>query len=43
MLLHNCENAVEAYVQLFDLLTVRQRMRLIFIAQYDCTMRKLVC
>lgn len=38
-----CDNAVKAYVQLFDLLTVRQRMRLIYIAQYDCAIRKLAC
>lgn len=42
-MLLTCDNAVKAYVQLFDLLTVRQRMRLIFIAQYDCTIRKLAC
>ena len=40
-MLLNCDNAVKAYVQLFDLLTVRQRMRLIFIAQYDCAIRRL--
>lgn len=34
MLLHNCENAVKAYVQLFDLLTNRQRSRLIELAKY---------
>lgn len=39
----NCDNAMIAYVQLFDLLTVRQRMRLILISQYDYTIRKLAC
>lgn len=40
-MLLNCDNAVKAYVQLFDLLTVRQRMRLILISQYDCAIKKL--
>lgn len=40
-MLLNCDNAVKAYVQLFDLLTVRQRMRLLYIAGYDFEIRKL--
>lgn len=37
----NCENALKAYIQLFDLLTVRQRMRLILISGYEFEIRKL--
>lgn len=33
-MLLNCDNAVKAYVQLFDLLTVRQRMRLLDVSDY---------
>lgn len=40
-MLLNCDNAVKAYVQLFDLLTVRQRMRLILISGYEFEIRKL--
>lgn len=42
-MLLNCDNAVKAYVQLFELLTVRQRMRLILISGYEFEIRKLAC
>lgn len=40
-MLLNCENALKAYVQLFDLLTTSQRMRLLIISGYDFEIRKL--
>lgn len=33
-MLHNCENAFSVYIRLFDLLTTRQRLRLIELAKY---------
>lgn len=39
----NCENALKAYIQLHDLLTVSQRLRLIAIAAYEFEIRKLAC
>lgn len=42
-MLLNCDNALQAYVQLHDLLTFSQRLRLIAIAAYEFEMRKLAC
>lgn len=39
----NCDNVLQAYIQLHDLLTVRQRMRLILISGYEFEIRKLAC
>lgn len=40
-MLLNCENALNAYVQLHDLLTFAQRSRLLRIAAYEFEIRKL--
>ena len=40
-MLLNCENALNAYVQLHDLLTFSQRLRLIALAAYDIEISKL--
>lgn len=40
-MLLNCENALNAYVQLHDLLTFSQRLRLIALAAYEFEIRKL--
>ena len=42
-MLLNCDNVLQAYIQLHDLLTVSQRLRLIAIAAYEFEMRKLAC
>lgn len=42
-MLLNCDNALSAYVKLFDLLTVQQRMRLILISGYAYEIRQLAC
>lgn len=42
-MLLNCDNALSAYVKLFDLLTIQQRMRLLYIAGYAYEIRKLAC
>ena len=40
-MLLNCDNVLQAYVQLHDLLTASQRMRLIALAAYEFEIRKL--
>ena len=40
-MLLNCENALQAYVQLHDLLTFSQRLRLIAVSAYAFEIRKL--
>ena len=42
-MLLNCENALNAYVQLYDLLTFAQRSRLLRIASYEFEIRRLAC
>ena len=37
----NCENCIPAYIKLFDLLTIRQRTRLLEIAVYVNDINKL--
>lgn len=39
----NCETCISAYVKLFDLLTIRQRTRLLEIAMYVNDINKLAC
>lgn len=40
-MLLNCDNVLQAYVQLHDLLTFAQRSRLLRIAAYEFEIRKL--
>lgn len=42
-MLLNCETCIPAYIQLFDLLTIRQRQRLLEIAMYVNEINKLAC
>ena len=42
-MLLNCESALKAYVQLYDLLTYAQRSRLLEIAVYVNDINKLTC
>lgn len=42
-MLLNCETCVTAYIKLFDLLTIRQRQRLLDIAMYVNDINKLAC
>lgn len=42
-MLLNCDNALQAYVQLHDLLTFSQRMRLIAVSAYAFEIGKLAC